>query len=464
MALLLPPTGSAGAQEGAHFLPPQQAVPAIDSPSALLPASGRHPSAAELLADFERRLLDEASGADIERITLELERLEAAALPSLRFRQRAAWDFGDLVELELGTTLTWEISDPQGDAQMALVAKRLELAKHHDGVQRSSRLREFQRSLRLLAHLEEVELLLSRHRRQLLALRPHWLGLERQLSSFVSGSGPAEVAGGGRGRGTEPGAGFGAEQIAFLEVVQALERTRRERSLLLLSLARRTGFDPAELEPSPLGRPPLPEAAPLLAGCMENGSFETDETVRAELLFEEALLAVRADSARSQPKVTLELSANGRYRNSTFSRPLNADSRLALRVSLPAGSDASGQISLAATPAGLSQEANVAWPAATAATGDGTDAAARNHRHTRERARIDVLRRLAGLQEARDRFRLRRLELAVAKRSLDSRDGQIELLGASAQAELALLNAALEVDLALIEIASDCGRGAAGGD
>lgn len=439
-------------------------------------AAAEPPTAADLLHRFERQLLFDPPSADVVDIGRELARLRAAEVPVVRLQQSSSWNFGEVADLGLGGTVTALLSHPEGEAQEALMAQRLLLARHNARSERRHRVREFRRMLRLLAHLEEVEALLAGLRSRLLARQPQWLRLERDLFGKQRfGIDPATAVharSDGSAAGLATAARLADAQIGYLEAVQALERTRGERYVLARSIEVRAGLEPLELEGVNLGRPPLPAAGRALqCGVNESvneGANETvtsDETIRAGLLLEEARLATRAEAARTRPQVSLELSGSAHYRTSHSvrdprSRDWRGDLSASLRVLLPATAGVSGEARLRAGPNGLNQELALNWPPRRSPRGSAPEESAAgaeaDYREALAEARLAAIRAQRALLDARGRLKLRVLELSRVRASLASSGGDLGSVKAAAQAELGLLNAQLEVDLARIEVGASC--------
>ncbi|HEX7004278.1 MAG TPA: hypothetical protein VF168_08830 [Trueperaceae bacterium] len=414
---------------------------AADSTAAPVPAI----TSARLIERFEQRLR-EAEGSDVTAIAAELERMRAAGSARLRFTQRSDWEFGERLDLGFGASLSWSLLDPEAELQRALTAKRLELARHDQSSRRADLVREFERTLRLVVHLEAAEELLARHRQQLLESHPGW----RSLDEVALGESDDEGT-----SGRSQGSGLDAQRIGYLELEQALARTRRERSLLLLAVAEQAGVDPNELSTASFELPAAPAVDPEV--CVLREPFETSETIRAELLLEESLLAQRLDDAVRLTQVTLDLSGNARHSGSSEARRgWSGNLRLALQVALPAGESVGSDLSLAITPGGLSQELSIGWPAPNVESPGSADEATSTYSRMVESARLDALRDLMVLYGARERLRLREAELAVARRASLGSASDLSLLNDAAQAELALLNAQLELDLALMAVAAHC--------
>ena len=398
-------------------------------------------SSARLLALFEERILTAPTEGDVSAVSAELERLGASRLPRLRLAQRATWDLDELQAVSLSASVDWGISDPMAAAQRELTAQRLVLAQHNARFQREARIREFRRTLRLLAHLNEVETLLTHHRARLLTLRPRL----RELEGLVSAS---NVAGGG--------VHLDAQRLSYLEMVQALERTRRERELVQSIVAARVGLDPADLAGVALGRPPIPPIPPMgpeEVGCLADKEYRSAETLRAQLVLKEARLARNVEETRAMPRVSLDLNGNARYAPTDPSSPWQADVRLALRVALPATSGVSTELAAEVTPSGFTEELSIGWPPAASESFD-MEAARQAYRQTLERSKLDALRSLKTLQDARDRLRLERAEFSSVSAAASA--GELGYANAAAQAGIALLNAELEADLAAIEAAAYC--------
>ena len=395
-------------------------------------------NSARLLELFEERLLAAPSAGDVAAVTAELERLGESRLPRVRLAQRATWDFDELQAVSLSASVDWGVSDPMAAAQRELTAQRLVLAQHNERVQREARIREFRRTLRLLAHLNEVETLLTHHRTRLLTLRPRL----RELEGLDSAR---DVAGGG--------VHLDAQRLSYLEMVQALERTRRERDLVQSIVAARVGLDPVDLAGAALGRPPVPPPGSNEVDCLADQEYRSAETQRAQLVLEEARLARKAEESRAMPKVSLDLNGNARYAPTDSSSPWQADVRLALRVALPAASGVNTELGAQVTPSGFTEEISIGWPPAAPVSFD-MDAAHQAYRQTLERSQLDALRSLKALQDARDRLRLARAEYSSVGALGPARE--LGDANAVAQAGIALLNAELEADLAAIEAAVYC--------
>lgn len=431
------------------------------APGILQAAATEPPDAAELLRRFEQQLLSDSPPADVLGISRELARLRAAKSPVLRLRQSSSWNFGEVAGLGLGGSVSALLSDPEVEAQEALLAQRLLLAQHNARSERLDRLREFRRTLRLLAHLEEVEALLAGHRSRLLAQQPEWLALEREVFGvYGAGTDPATAVDSGQ---DQSGAGLATAtrledaQLGYLEVVQALERARGERYLLTRAIEVRAGLEPLQLEGVEIGRPPLPAAGPPTLECGANEATASDEAIRAGLLLEEARLASRAEAARTLPQISLELSGTAYYQTSQSARdPWRGDLNASIRVLLPATDGASGEAQVGVGPAGLSQELALSWPPRGGEPQESALSAEADYLEALAEARLAAIRSQRSLLDARATLQLRVLELSRAREVLASSGGDMRSVNAVAQAELALLNAQLEFDLARIEAAAGC--------
>ena len=429
--------------------------------------------AAILLQRFEQQLLSDSPPPDVRAIDRELGRLQAAKSPVVRVRQSSSWNFGEVAALGLGGSVSTRLSDPEVEAQEALMAQRLLLAQHNARSERRNRLREFRRTLRLLAHVEEVEALLAAHRSGLLAEHPEWLALEREVFGVYgagtdlgtavrarqdrSGSDLATAAGGRSGARSAAPPRLEDAEIGYLEMLQALERTRGERYLLARAIEFRAGLQPLQLEGVEIGRPPPPAAGTPVLECGANGATASDESVRAGLLLEEARLASHAEAARARPQVSLELSGSANYQTSQSTRDhWRGDLRASLRVLLPATKGVSWEARVEAGAAGLSQELNLSWPSRESGSQVRLPEAEEDYLEALAEAGLAATRAQRALLDARGRQQLRVLELSRAQALLASGGGAMRSVNAVAQAELALLNAQLEVDLARIEAAISC--------
>lgn len=386
-----------------------------------------------LLRAFGERLSAEPAGEDTGLVALELARVRAAQRPRLSVRQSSDWTFGGEATIGIGAAVTVPVLDPEAAAQELLVRQRLALAQHNDLAERQRRVYEFRRSLRLLAHVEEVVTALERHRRDLLALRPRSRDLE----------------------GTEPGVPLDGQDLGYLEVIQALERARSEHALLLELVSANVGIGVDRLAESVLGRPPMPGTE--LNASLEECKVAFDEARRAQLVRRTTSYSAALEASRTRANASLDLSGDLSYRPAAGSSPSwRGDLRLALRVALPSGGPMSGKVTLAVTPSGLGQELTVSWPVEhRARSAAGEDA---EYQRALDEARLAVLRAVAARDDAETRVALRRLTL---RSELSSAGGaSASRLNAVAQARLALLNAELDFDLAVLDLAETCGRDA----
>jgi hypothetical protein len=378
-----------------------------------------------LLERFEERLAAELEGPDVAMLAAEVRRQGEELLPSLRARQSSQWDFGGAAGLALGGSLSVPVVDPARQAQLSLALQRQRLARHNEQSSKRRRLEEFVRTLRLLAHLGEVEAILVEHRSGLLAARPDWERL-----TLDSQAGPLE--------------------IGYLEVLRALRQTRSERRLLLELVATRLELEPDALIDARVDRPAIGSAA--------NGTScdaGSDELIRAGLVLEESLLARKASAAMDDTAITLDLSADARYRSGPTVEPLAADLRLALRVELPPIGPTSADVRVELTAGGVAQLAELSWPARSAEIE--VEDPRREHRRSLAEVRLAELRAADAVEAGHELVKLRELVLHAAEDALEqSAEPTMDQLAAWSQARLGLLNAQLERDLALLELSGPC--------
>ncbi|MEX2534058.1 MAG: hypothetical protein WD273_00540 [Trueperaceae bacterium] len=392
-------------------------------------------TAAVLLERFEERLLSEPGQEDVGMLERELERQELARQPSFSLRESSSWDLGQVFEVGVGGSVSLPVSNPEAVAHLALGEQRLLLARFNANSQRSRRREEFLRSLRLLAHVEEVEALLVEHRRQLLKLRPEWSAVETDSFDIPD---PA--------------------RIGYLEMIQALARTRGERVLLAQSIAYGARVDAARLANMKVGRPALPHV-PGELGIAEC-SHSSEEVRRVEFLLHEEQLASQVDASRGLPKAQLDLSGGLRYATGVLgNQPWNGDFRLALRVVMPTATGVAAELDFDVRPDRLGQAFSLSWPRDVGPSRPPVGDPEEVHRGVLEESRLRAMRVSQTFRDASARRRLRELELMSAQVALTQMGAGQDpaLLAARAQAELSLLNAELEVDLARIELTSICG-------
>ncbi|MEX2543384.1 MAG: hypothetical protein WD314_16380 [Trueperaceae bacterium] len=408
--------------------------------------------AASLLRTFSDRLNAEPASEDVGLVAQELARVRADRLPEVRVRQSSAWSFGESFgatagsspggtpvgggALGVGAAVTVPVLDPEAAAQELLLWERLVLAEHNDLAERQRRIYEFRRSLRLLAHVDEVAAVLERHQRELLALRPRWRALQ------------------GAGASTPPD----GQYLGYLEVAQALERARRERALLVELVSGNVGIGVDRLAGSMVGRPPLPgtEAIESLDEC----TVAFGEARRAQLVRQAASSSAAADASRGKTRASLDVSADLHYRPAAASAlAWQADLRLALRVALPAGGPTTGAVTLDVSPTGVGQALTLTWPAkpgplpATQSSDAREDA---EYERSLSEARLTVLRAVAARDDAEGRVELRRLTLQSELSEVGEAE-QPGRLNSVARARLAVLNAELDLDLAVLNLAETCG-------
>lgn len=406
--------------------------------------------AAKMLARFEEILAGEPAGEDYLRVAGDLEYQRRSHLPRIRLRQDSSWTFGGGAGLGMGVVLAIPVHRPDSVFLRQLAEKRLELVEHNIQAERNRRLDEFRRTLRLLAHIEEAEELLAGHREELLLIRPEWRSLEQGRARDD-------------GRPLEENRGSTAvsrEQLAYLEIVQALARTRRERTLLLGLVAARLQLPESRLAQVRVGRPPPRPGGDWLALAIDCET-SNDEIERAELMLQEAQISRAADGASAQVRVDLDLSGDVTYRpQSEFMPAWQAGLSASLRVELPASARVSGAVTVEGTPDSLSQELTLSWPRSPAPYAEGGGGEAElSYRKTIGEAKLAAVQARHALEDAGDTLRLRRIELAGVNAS-SSRPGAArgpQVLSTRAQARLALLNAELQHDLAVMEVLQSCG-------
>lgn len=401
-------------------------------------ADGAQPmGAAALLELFDNRLQEESEGEDVTRVEADLAGLRAARQPNLRLRQSIRWNYSGRPDLGLGFSLAVPLLDPEHLAREAQVEQRLLLARFNDQSQRQRRRIDFRRKLRLIAHLQEVEEVLAHHQRTLLERRPGLLELQRERSGVID-----------------------QEELAFLEIAQALASSERERQLLLEWVARQVGLTGEELAAAQIGRlPPAPAEELEHEACLGHN----DQLQRAELVQRETLLAAQAEAAVAHTQVTLDLAGDLGYEGSASGiapdSAWRADLRLSLRFGLPNVAGLAPGLSLRASPADVSQEVTVQWPPPAAARPDLLSGSERAYRQARDEARLEAMRAFGNWRDSADRAELRGLSVVRAEQALSAggRTAVPALEQAVAQAKLALLNAELERDLAALELDMLCG-------
>lgn len=410
--------------------------------------TARAPLAEELLRLYEQRLAADRLGGDVVLLEGELKRARAALEPTLRIRQGASVGFtaGPALAADLAASLSIPLSDPEAVAHASLMQRRLELAEHDHAFERSRRLFDFRRTLRLAAHFEEVGGVLDDNRRKLLSLRPEWRELE-------------QVTGISR---------LSSEELGYLELVDALVRARAELQLLLGSISASTGVREAVLETAGIGR--LPPRRPFTdsdaSACLTEGTAMR----RARLVHLENGAGAATEISRRLPSVRLDLTADVGFDAAAF-EPLRAGAQAALQVALPPSPAMAGAAPLWTVTADterISQEASLSWPApASEIEPERAGSVDRTFRQAVLDAELGIRRLVASRAAAEATLRLRRLAL----HSLDSRSGSgamtgeppgmtepfdVGLLVAVARARLAVLEAELDLDLAALELLQSC--------
>jgi hypothetical protein len=445
--LLLGLTAAPGAGAQAQSAAPDRTAPSPVPVVAAIFGEAGTAEADRLLALFLERLSLEPEGEDVRIVEGDLASAEAWSVPAVRLRQSSAWNFGTVNygtvnygtvgEIGVGVTLTLPLLDPEGAAREELLARRLELARHNAAAERDRRAHEFLRTLRLLAHVEEVVEVMEEHRRGLDGFLPELTGL-----ALRPDTGPLD-----------------GQQLGYLELLESLQRARGERTLLWELVASKSGVAPPSGGSFRLGRPSLPAAETAGTECRDGN----EDARRAELVRRQAVAASAAEAARQEAHISLDLSGDLRYRfpSDGAGEPWLADLRLSLRASLPPFAGArSGVLTLDASPTGIDQTAVLDWPGSAGAmreaAGEGADMA---HRRSLEEAELALSRALVARDDADSLVALRGAALAAADARLvraGVRAGPAELEGVS-QARIALLNAELELDLAVIALAEACG-------
>jgi hypothetical protein len=425
----------ATAQTGSPALQSTVALPApvVDgTPSRELAVT----EADRLLAIFLELLWLEPEGEDVRLVAGDLESAGAWSTPAVRLRQSSSWNYGSDGEIGVGVAIAVPLLDPQGAAQEELLANRLELARHNAAAEHDRRAHEFVRTLRLLAHVEEVVEVVEEHRRSLDVLRPELAGLTLQ---------PA----------TAP---LDGQQLGYLELLQSLRRARGERALLWQIVALKTGVAAPSGGPLRLGRPSLTRLDAAEEACREGN----EDARRAELVRRQAVAAGAAEAARERTQLSLDLSGDLRYRfaSTGVGEPWLADVRLSLRASLPPLAGARSGLTLDARPGGADQVATLDWSGSPAkireTAGDEADL---EQRRSLEEVELGLSRARVARDDATSLVGLRRAALVAAEAALASpgvRVGPADLEALS-RARIALLNAELEQDLAVIALAEACG-------
>jgi hypothetical protein len=433
-----PAPSGAGSASAAVTEAGPPASPREAPPRSAATAREGEPLADRLLQLFLRRLSDEPESEDVGLVAAELERTRAAGRPGVRIRQSSSWPFDLGGRVGLGVTLTVPLSDPEGTAQEDLLRWRLELALHNAHSERARQAHEFRRTLRLLAHLEEVVFVLDAYRPRLAESLP-------EPPSLAAASPPPELD---------------SRQIAFLEMEQGLQRARGELALLQELVALRTGLEVELLRSGRVGRPAGPAGPASESACLAG----TDDSRRAELVLRQAEASTAAARARQEARVTLDLGGDVSYRFAPrgAGEQWQADLRLSLQASLPPVGGASPGLTLDGRSTGIDQQLTFDWPGPAASPVEPEDAAARRYRRSVEESRLAVSQAAAARDVAAARVALRRAVLVGMRAPLDpyappADGGEPHELKASSQARLALLNAELELDLAEIDLAEACG-------
>lgn len=406
-------------------------------------AVGNGPDSGALLTAFAERLRAEPPGEDLRRVALQQEAEAAAMTAKLTIRQSSslAVDGSGALDLGLGASLAIPLYDPGGVANAALARHRLELARHNQASDRRARLEEFWRTLRLLAHLEEVEGVLGRYRSEMLDQVPGLSQLE---------SGPLPL--------------LGPTELSYLELAQAWSRARGERELLAGLVKQQAGL-PDDAGLAQVGRPPAVTAPAAAGDCRTAG----DEESRALLVLEEASLEVAARQADLEPVTVIDIAgdvsystgARGalNYRTARREQPWVAGVRVSLRTRLPRTLPLNGQLGIEWSESGLRQEFNLSWPPGPAVHFPDLEAARQEYARSAATQRITMERLSVAVEHAEGHLRLKEAVFDSARTEAEARAAGVAgpSHAALAQAQIALLSAQLELDLANLQLAFACG-------